>query len=121
MTDEQHDVVVVGGGPAGVSCALECFDIKLDVLLLEGGARILHFNRRIAHAFAVHFGHRASAFGQLAQSAPQAITVERDRRQSGGNGAGLANGFAKLLAHFLHRLDELRRVGVELFGQVYAE
>jgi thioredoxin reductase (NADPH) len=30
-----HDVVVVGGGPAGVSAALECVDMKLDTVLLE--------------------------------------------------------------------------------------
>jgi thioredoxin reductase len=32
--DEHHDVVVVGAGAAGVSCALECFDIQLDTVLL---------------------------------------------------------------------------------------
>ena len=37
---EQHDVVVVGGGPAGVSCALECLDVKLDVVLLEERPRL---------------------------------------------------------------------------------
>jgi len=30
-----HDVVVIGGGPAGVGCALECFDIQLDTLLVD--------------------------------------------------------------------------------------
>jgi thioredoxin reductase (NADPH) len=34
---QQHDVVIVGGGPAGVSAALECHDINLDVVVLEAG------------------------------------------------------------------------------------
>ena len=35
-----HDVVVIGGGCAGVTCALECFDIQLDTLLLESSAAL---------------------------------------------------------------------------------
>ena len=34
--EQHHDVVVIGGGPAGVSAALECFDINLDTIVLEG-------------------------------------------------------------------------------------
>ncbi len=37
---EKHDVAIVGGGPAGVSCALECHDVKLDFLLLEAQPRL---------------------------------------------------------------------------------
>jgi thioredoxin reductase (NADPH) len=35
VAEHQYDVVVIGGGPAGVNAALECTDIKLDVVLLE--------------------------------------------------------------------------------------
>ena len=53
--EEQHDVVIVGGGAAGVNCALECFDIQLDTILVEAGAtlggqlpEILHSVRNVA-------------------------------------------------------------------------
>jgi len=54
-SEEQHDVVVVGGGVAGVNCALECFDIQLDTILVEASAtlggqlpEILHSVRNVA-------------------------------------------------------------------------
>jgi thioredoxin reductase (NADPH) len=53
--EEQHDVVIVGGGVAGVNCALECFDIQLDTILVEASAtlggqvsEILHSVRNVA-------------------------------------------------------------------------
>jgi thioredoxin reductase (NADPH) len=53
--EEHHDVVVVGGGVAGVNCALECFDIQLDTILVEASAalggqlsEILHSVRNVA-------------------------------------------------------------------------
>jgi len=53
--EEHHDVVIVGAGVAGVSCALECFDIQLDTVVCEsthepGGqvAEIPHSVRNVA-------------------------------------------------------------------------
>ena len=41
MRDEAlHDVVVIGAGAAGVSAAIECFDIQLDVLVLEATSKV---------------------------------------------------------------------------------
>ncbi len=38
--EEHHQVVIIGGGLAGVSCALECYDIQLDTILLEMQAKV---------------------------------------------------------------------------------
>ena len=41
MTEHSlHDVVIIGAGVAGVSAAIECFDIQLDVVLLEGAGKV---------------------------------------------------------------------------------
>jgi thioredoxin reductase (NADPH) len=52
---EEHDAVIVGAGPAGVNCALECHDIQLDTVVFEaadepGGqlGEILHSVRNVA-------------------------------------------------------------------------
>jgi thioredoxin reductase (NADPH) len=33
--EEHHQVVIIGGGMAGLSCALECYDIQLDTIVVE--------------------------------------------------------------------------------------
>ncbi len=45
-----HDVAVIGAGAAGVSAAIECFDIKLDVVLLEAGSQVGGQIDQIPHA-----------------------------------------------------------------------
>jgi thioredoxin reductase (NADPH) len=37
--DERRDVVIIGAGVAGVSCALECFDVQLDTAVFETDGR----------------------------------------------------------------------------------
>src|ERR1700677_4377302 len=37
---EHHEVVIIGGGTAGLSCALECYDIQLDVVVVETQAEV---------------------------------------------------------------------------------
>jgi thioredoxin reductase (NADPH) len=53
--EEHHDVVILGGGAAGVSCGLECVDIQLDTVVVEAGtslggqlAEIPHSVRNVA-------------------------------------------------------------------------
>ncbi len=37
--EERRDVVIIGAGTAGVSCALECFDVQLDTAVFEAHER----------------------------------------------------------------------------------
>ena len=94
MTDEQHDVVVVGGGPAGVSCALECFDIKLDVVLLEGGDALGGQVAEIPHAVRnVAVGRFVS--GPAVQGAMEdAATILGDRARLGHAVASCSSGIS---------------------------
>jgi len=45
-----HDVVVIGAGAAGVSATIECFDIQLDVVLLEAASSVGGQIDQIPHA-----------------------------------------------------------------------
>jgi thioredoxin reductase (NADPH) len=45
-----HDVVVIGAGAAGVSAAIECHDIQLDVVVLEVASHVGGQIEQIPHA-----------------------------------------------------------------------
>jgi thioredoxin reductase len=40
QADHIYDTIVVGAGPAGISCALECIESALDVIVLDRSERI---------------------------------------------------------------------------------
>jgi thioredoxin reductase len=74
MTGEpEHDVVVIGGGVAGVNCALECFDIQLDTLLLESsaslGGQLAEITHSVRNVAAGRFADGRVLQGALLESA----------------------------------------------------
>ena len=73
--EEHHEVVIIGGGMAGLSCALECYDIQLDTIVLEMQAR----GRRPDHRDPVPRAQRGG--GCLRRRAP----VTDGRRAVGGH------------------------------------
>jgi thioredoxin reductase (NADPH) len=90
-------VVVIGGGPAGISAALECFDIQLDTVVLESGpslggqlAGITHSIRNLA---AGRYEDGPALQGALGRSA--AILGDRVRHGSQVTEADLAAGWVQ--------------------------
>jgi thioredoxin reductase (NADPH) len=82
MTDEaDHDVIVIGGGVAGVNCALECFDIQLDTLLVEAraelGGQVPEIDHSVRNVAAGRFEDGPALQGALQQSS--AILGDRVR------------------------------------------
>jgi thioredoxin reductase (NADPH) len=74
MTGEpEHDVVVIGGGVAGVNCALECFDIQLDTLLVESsaalGGQLAEITHSVRNVAAGRFANGRVLQGALLESA----------------------------------------------------
>jgi thioredoxin reductase (NADPH) len=97
VNDREHDVVIVGGGPAGVSAALECADIQLDVVLLEAGAtlggqlvEILHPIRNVATG-----GYESGAALQAGLQAVAKPLGDRIRCGHPVTAAGLTDGWVE--------------------------
>jgi thioredoxin reductase (NADPH) len=97
VTDREHDVVILGGGPAGASAALECADIQLDVVLLEAGANLGGQLAEILHPIRnVATGRYES--GPALQSGLQAVAKPLGDRVRCGHpvtAAGLAGGWVE--------------------------
>jgi monoamine oxidase len=89
VDEEHHDVVVIGGGAAGLSCALECFDIQLDTIVLEakgalGGqvSMIRHSIRNIAELGMDGLGCVAADEANPSPSLGSSVSPTRTSRRS---------------------------------------
>src|ERR1700733_10249377 len=49
MSPDQHDIIIIGGGPIGIACALEARKAGLDYLILERGCLVNSLYRYPAH------------------------------------------------------------------------
>jgi thioredoxin reductase (NADPH) len=80
--EEQRDVVIVGAGAAGVSCALECFDIQLDTTVVETlerpGGQLVEIGHSVRNVATGRFRNGSALRDSLEESA--AILGDRLRR-----------------------------------------
>jgi thioredoxin reductase (NADPH) len=95
MVEGQHDIVVIGGGTAGVSAALECADIQLDVVLLEATTALGGQLGEISHPVRNVATGRYADGSQLANGLQRAAERLEDRVLLGHRvgSAGLAEGW----------------------------
>jgi thioredoxin reductase (NADPH) len=71
--EDKRDVVIVGAGVAGVSCALECHDIQLDTVVFEAdpqaGGQLAEIPHSIRNVAAGRFENGSALRGALEESA----------------------------------------------------
>jgi thioredoxin reductase (NADPH) len=98
MKDERaHDVVVIGGGAAGVNAALECFDVRLDTVVLERsgelGGQLVEIPHSIRNVATDWFADGRAVQAGLLRSA--AILGDRVRLGHDVTAANLAEGWVE--------------------------
>ncbi|MFN2529942.1 MAG: NAD(P)/FAD-dependent oxidoreductase [Pyrinomonadaceae bacterium] len=69
-----HDVVIIGGGPAGLSAALWCDDLGLDTLLLESDSKTGGQLHRIHNPILNYIGLRAANGLEIFEKFSEVIT-----------------------------------------------
>ena len=96
--EEEHDAVIIGAGPAGVSCALECHDIQLDTVVLEAadrpGGQLTEIHHSVRNVAAGRFADGRALREALEESA--AILGPRLRRGEHVTRVDAAGGFVEL-------------------------
>jgi thioredoxin reductase (NADPH) len=97
VPERQHDVVIVGGGAAGVSAALECSDVQLDVLLLEAaealGGQLAEITHPVKNVATGRYADGPDLGVGLRRSAEQ--VSDRVLLQNRVTAAGLAEGWVE--------------------------
>jgi thioredoxin reductase (NADPH) len=104
VTEAQHDVVIIGGGVAGVSAALECTDIRLDVVLLEGkeslGGQLAEISHPIRNVGTGRYEGGPAQQAGLQEAAK--VLGDRVRLGQAVMAAGLAEGWVEAGDHRFH-------------------
>ena len=96
--EEEHDAVIIGAGPAGVSSALECHDIQLDTVVLEAadrpGGQLSEIHHSVRNVAAGRFADGRALREALEESA--AILGPRLRHGEHVTRVDAAGGFVEL-------------------------
>ena len=76
-----HDVIIIGGGPAGMSAARWCDEMGLDTLLLEqadeSGGQLHRIYNPIENYLGVHAAGGADGRGGSRSRGPEVLTSSR--------------------------------------------